>query len=193
MSQGYWETEMTNDEVLKLDFAGWPLPDEFLTELGRIGALWGCLESTLNMCLRKLAGFNDLDDPTPFIIIVHTNFPQRLDMLGSLCEHLSPAYASLAGYQQTISALKNAQKLRNRFVHNSLAPGDGPGSVKMAAGSARGTLKFSTEKITIPDLRRVSMAIHEATLDLYRLVLKRDLPPIWDRTEGWNPCKPEAQ
>jgi len=180
---------MTNDQVNKLDFNSWPLPDEFLIEMGRIGALWGPLESTLNMCLGKLAGFNDLDDPTPFIMIGHTNFPQRLDMLGSLCEHLSPAYPKLKGYQQVISSLKNAQKLRNRFVHNNVVEDKNTGDLTLAFGSARGTLKFSTGQVTLADLRRASMAIHEAALDLYKLVLNRDIPPIWKRPTDWNPLK----
>lgn len=159
----------------------------------RIGALWGSLESTLNLCLEKLAGFNDLTDPTPFIILAHTNFPQRLDMLGALCEHLSPSYPNLIGYQQPIASLKNAQKLRNRFVHNGLMKDEKTGDIMMSSGSARSALKFSTEKVTLADLRRASMAIHEAMLHLYKLVLKREIPPMWERPKDyWDPLKPEA-
>jgi hypothetical protein len=31
------------------------------------------------------------------------------------------------------------------------------------------------------------MAIHEAMLDLYKLVLKREIPPMWERPDGWKP------
>ena len=57
----------------------------------------------------------------------------------------------------------------------------------MGTGSARGGLKFSSEVVKLADLRRVSMAIHEGILDLYKLVLKREIPPVWERPEGWKP------
>lgn len=177
---------MTDDEVLKLKFDGWPLPDEYLLELGRIAANWGYLESWLNICLQKLAGINDLDDPTAFILIAHTNFPQRLDMLGTLCQHLSPMHSHLCGYDKVIASLKSAQKLRNKYIHNGMGKDEVTGRVGMGTGSARGSLKFSNEVVKVADLRRVSMAIHEAMLSLCRLVLKREIPPIWERPEDWK-------
>jgi hypothetical protein len=64
---------------------------------------------------------------------------------------------------------------------------DESGRIVMATGSARGTLKFATETVTLADLRRVTMAIHQAMLDLYKLMLKREIPPFWERPEGWKP------
>lgn len=178
---------MTEDQIRNLNLDGWPLTDDFLVELGRVTALWGHLESCLEMCIEKLAGFKEFPDPTPFILLAHTNFPQRLDMLGALCEHLSPMNPNLNGYQQVISSLRNAQKLRNRFTHNGMSFDEVSGDVSMAVGSARGTLKVSTETMKLTDLRKVSMAIHQASLDLYALVLKRKMPPIWQRPERWKP------
>ena len=176
---------MTNDQVLKVKFDGWPLPNEYLTELGRIAAVWGSLESCLNLCLQKLAGFNDLADPTSFILLAHTNFPQRLDMLGSLCEHLSSSYPNLNEHKPVLVSLRSAQKLRNKYMHNGLVE-DESGGVQMSTGSARGTLKFATEALTVADLRRVTMAIHQAMLDLYKLVLQREIPPLWERSDEWK-------
>jgi hypothetical protein len=51
----------------------------------------------------------------------------------------------------------------------------------MAKGTARGTVKVGVEKVDLADLRRASMAIHEAQLALYKLVLDRDIPPVWSR------------
>ncbi len=174
---------MTDEQVRKLNFDGWPLPDEYLIELGRIAAVWASLESCVNICLQKLAGFNDMSDPTAFIMLAHTNFPQRLDMLGSLCEHLSRSHLNLADCQRVIGSLRNAQKLRNKYMHNGMARNETTGDVETATGSARGTLRFSTDKVKPTDLRRVTMAIHQAMLDLYKLVLKRELLPRWERPE----------
>ena len=92
---------MRNEEIAKLKFSGWPVPDEFLIEIGRVSALWASLESFLNVCLGKLAGFNDLNDPKPFILITHSSFPQRLDILGALCEQLEPEFSSVGRLQKS--------------------------------------------------------------------------------------------
>jgi hypothetical protein len=112
---------MKDDELKRLNFDGWPLPDDYLIEMGRVSALWTTLESLLNMCLGKLAGFNDLNDPKPFILVNHSSFPQRLDMLGSLCENLAPEFPSLADYDSVIGKLRSAQKRRNTFMHHGIA------------------------------------------------------------------------
>ena len=59
---------MKHEEVLKLNLKSWPLPDDYLIELGRVAALWATLETFLNMCIGKLAGFNDINDAKPFIL-----------------------------------------------------------------------------------------------------------------------------
>lgn len=96
---------MKNDEILKLDFDGWPLPDPYLLEIGRVAGLWATLESFLNICIGKLAGFNDLNDPKAFILVTHSSFPQRLDILSALCEQLVPEFPSLQGYGAVIQQL----------------------------------------------------------------------------------------
>ena len=55
------------------------------------------------------------------------------------------------------------------------------GQVQMAIGSARGTVKVSIKSIGLQDIRRASIAIHEAELALYKLVLKREVPPKWSK------------
>ena len=54
---------MKDTEVLGLEFEGWPVPDKFLVEIGRITALWSVLETTLNLAIGQLAGFSVLTDP----------------------------------------------------------------------------------------------------------------------------------
>lgn len=172
---------MNNEEVERLDLTGWPLPDSYLLEIGRVTAIWASLESLLNVCLGKLAGFNDLSDPKPFILVNHSSFPQRLDMLGALCEQLTPNFPSLANYEATISALRNAQKERNKFAHNGASLDEQTGEIIMAVGSARGRLKTSVQKVRIADVRRAAISIHDAQRSLYKLVLGRDIAPISER------------
>jgi hypothetical protein len=171
---------MTDEEVKRLDFAGWPLPDNYLIEIGRISALWGSLESFLNICIGKLAGFDDLNDPKHFILVTHTSFPQRIDILGALCEQLAPEFPSLANYSSLISLLKSAQKLRNTFAHNQISRNTETGKVEMAVGSARGRLDVGVRAVELHDIRRASTAINEANRALYKLVLGSDLMPPWE-------------
>ena len=111
---------MKDSEIAALNFDGWPLPNEYLVEIGRVMALWSSLEGLLNRCLGKVAGFNDLDDPKPFILVNHSSFPPRVDMLGALCEHLAPVFPNLSDYKKTISALRAAQGERNKFAHGGV-------------------------------------------------------------------------
>jgi len=172
---------MKNDEVLKLNFEGWPLPDPYLLEIGRVAALWASLESFLNLCIGKLAGFNDLNDPKAFILVTHSSFPQRLDILSALCEQLVQEFPNLKGYEGVVQRLRQVQKLRNDFMHYGMSENLESGHVEMAKGTARGTVKLGVEKVTVADLRRASMAIHEGQLSLYKLVLGRDIPSVWVR------------
>lgn len=172
---------MKNDHVLKLNFDGWPLPDAHLLELGRVCALWATLESFLNMCIGKLAGFNDPFDPKAFILVTHSSFPQRLDMLAALCEQLATKFPNLEGYGPVVQQLRQAQKLRNDYMHYGMAMNPESGQVEIAKGTARGTVKVGVQTVTIADLRRATITIHEAQLALYELVLRRKLEPAWSR------------
>ncbi len=175
---------MTDDEVRGLKLDGWPLPDDYLRELGRVAALWAELESFVNMCIGKLAGFNELNDPKPFILVTHASFPQRLDMLGSLCEELASDFPHLKDAKTVLGLLRSAQTARNRFVHHTMGVNQDTGKAQMAIGSARGILKVAVEDIDLADIRRAAMTIHEAMLALYKLVLRRAIAPVWERRPG---------
>lgn len=170
---------MKDSEVAKLNFDRWPLPDEYLLEIGRVAALWAGLESFLNICIGKLSGFNDLNNPTAFILVTHSSFPQRLDILSTLCAQLVSSFPKLKGHKAVVERLRQAQKLRNDFMHYGMHVDPDSGNVVMSKGTARGTLKLRVEKVTVADLRRASIAIHDAELQLYKLVLGKTIPPIW--------------
>jgi len=175
---------MNNDEIRKLNFKGWPLSDDYLVEIGRVSVLWASLESLLNLCIGKLVGFNDLNDPKPFILINHSPFPQRLDVLSTLCEQLQRNQPNLSGYKKVVARLKSAQKHRNIYAHNCSALNPDTGKVQMATGSARGTLKVDVKVVDVADIRRASIEISEAQNELYRLVLGVDYGPAWKRVNA---------
>jgi hypothetical protein len=151
-----------NQSIQTINFSGWPIPDEYLVEIGRVAALWASLETFLNICLGKLAGFDELSDKRAFILIAHSAFPQRLDSLGALCEELQNEFPRLRDYKAVVSQLKNAQKIRNRFMHHSMSFNPDSGRFEMAMGSARGVLKTKEENVSIEDIKRAAVSINEA-------------------------------
>jgi hypothetical protein len=175
------KNKMNNDDIRNKQFGDWPISQEWLVELGRISALWASLESFVTITIGKLAGFDEFADPKPFILVAHSNFHQRLDMIGALCEHLLPIYPELEGYEKVISQLKTAKTKRNRFVHNGLHPSDTPGKMQTGRGSARGSLKFTVEEVDLADLKRTVIDINEASQALMNLVFKTDYIPKWRR------------
>jgi hypothetical protein len=169
---------LKDQEVENADISGWPLPDEWLLELGRLTAIWSTLESGINVYLAKLAGFNDVTDSRPFILLKHSSFQQKLDILGSLCELLARRHPRLAHYQDVVAALNRAKTARNRFVHDSIMPND-YGEMELASASARGKLKVEVRIVRLVELKRATMEVHLATLALHKLTTDVEYPPIW--------------
>lgn len=159
----------------------WPLPDDFLLELGRLSALWESLERALNFSLGKLAGFQEIDDPIPFILTVHSSFPQRVDIFGALCEQHLPRHSHLQEYKDVISKIKTAQTLRNKFVHNTIVQDPKTEKFVLSIGSARQKLKISTTEITPEDIHKACKEVHIAALALHELITKAKYAPVWDR------------
>lgn len=167
-----------------MDWGDWPAPDSYLLELGRLTAMWTALEATTDICLGKLAGFNDLNDPRPFTLIKHSSFPQKLQSIGALCEHLLPNHPHLDGYQKVISTLKVAQKQRNTYTHNAFGVNPDTGKVDMAVGSARGKIKTEVREITIGAIREATASVHLASIELMNLILNQGHKPIWQREDA---------
>lgn len=159
----------------------WPIDDAFLIELGRLSAVWSSLENLLNVCIGKLAGYDDVRDPTPFILLMHASFPQRIHALGALCEQLVVEAPTLSNYSAVIAKLEFASRLRNRFTHNGIAYDPDTKQHRLAVASARGKLKASVEPIVPTDIRAAVEEVHLAMLELYGLVLNVSHPPRWER------------
>jgi len=74
----------------------WPAPNQHLIELGRIMALWGILESNVNLAISKLAGYEAIMDWRAAILTAHSNFNQRVDILATLCDELQKDFKHLS-------------------------------------------------------------------------------------------------
>jgi hypothetical protein len=169
---------MKKTDLGQLQLDGWPLPDDFLLELGRLTALWSSLESSLVTYIGKLLGINDPYDMKPFILLRHSSFPQKLDILASLCDELSSEFPHLSDHRKVISQLKAARQARNRYVHNGIVVDSSKKTAVLAVGTARGTVKTSVVPIDTVDVRSASIKVHEAMRSLQKLVTRKQHPSV---------------
>ena len=160
---------------------GWPAPDEYLTELGRMTALWGSLEAATVVAFGKLAGYIDTLDMRAVIVTAHMNFQQRVDAIAALCEQLVPASPNLGDYESTVKLLKAAQKARNKFSHNGLTYDEETEKVSVTYATARGSLRLHMDVVHLADIKEASAKIHESLISLHALVTGVRYEPIWAR------------
>lgn len=158
-----------------------PAPLDYLIELGRITALWGGLESSVNVALNKLSGIDDIDGWRIHVLTVHSNFKQKVDAIETLCHKMQEQFPSLKMYKNTIQAINKAQSKRNHFLHNGLFLNSETGLVETSSMQARGILKTKVETVTLNDLKNVSALIHLALLSIHELVTGVKYPPVWER------------
>ena len=159
----------------------WPLPNEYMVELGRISALYGVLENTVNIGISKLAGYSGVYDYRSAIMLAHSNFQQRVDILSTLFEQSARKYPELLDYERVIKLIKRSQKGRNKFIHSNLSCNPDNGKIELSSMSARGNLKTTIETVYIKELIEVSAVIHEATCALYTIITGTELLPLWER------------
>ena len=159
----------------------WPLPNNYLIELGRLSALWGVLESTVDLSINKLACYASVYDYRAAVMLAHANFKQRADILETLLEQTCMEHAELRRYDRVMKLISRSQKGRNKFMHNTLYSNPETGHIEFASMSARGKLRTRTEIIRFEELKVVSAVIHEATCALHSLVTLHNIKPIWDR------------
>ena len=172
-------TELSDEEVEGLNLVDWPIKDEYLIELGRVVSLWTSLEVTLDVCVAKLAGFDAQEDARGSILVRHASIPQKLDMVGALCELLSKEHEWLSEYPTAITKLRRAQKLRNELVHSGIVFLPNEDQPVTAKTSHRGKTKISIKRTSRAEIRRAAIAIDEASRSLWNLLFRKDYAPAW--------------
>ena len=173
--------DLTEKEVTNLSFGSWPAPEPYLLEIGRLLQVWGNLEDLIGQFIGKLAGFNEIADPTAYILTVHSSFPQKLQMLESLCEGLSAEFPNLEPYKQITGRIRSLQAIRNKFAHHGVTVDPETGQAEMPMVSARGKLKMTVDTIKLHEIRHATLKIQEAQILLYNMVLQTRHDPIWKK------------
>ena len=166
----------------RLDFKDdWPMPNDFMLEIGRLSATWGALESTVNIAIGKLSGFEEPYDYRVAILLAHANFKQRVDILETLFEQGSKEHNKLQNYEPVIKVIKNAQTGRNKFIHGVLSFNEDKDRMELTRFSARGKMKVSIDPVSINDIKEVTAKNHEAMCQLYSIITGVKTLPIWER------------
>jgi hypothetical protein len=95
------------------------LPNEYLTEIGRVNTRWAMLESVIDLCLMRLCS-KEITAPRSLIIFNHMAFPMKMDIMGALVAELLPAYPLLSDFPPVLQSLKQAQEKRNIIAHSKM-------------------------------------------------------------------------
>ena len=159
----------------------WPMPNDFMLELGRISAIWLSLENTVNLSIGKLAGYDEVYDYRAAILLAHANFKQRIEILETLFEQCSKEHKKLKHYEPIIKKIKSAQKGRNRFIHNSISFNFDSNCMEIVSLSARGTMKTTIAPVNINELKEVTAKIHESMCELHTIITGNKLTPMWEK------------
>ena len=134
------------------------------------------LEQCLNTLIGIIAGFNDLSDPMPFIMINHISVSQKNDILSAMCEERLSELPHLENYKAVIGEAKNAIVLRNKYVHNSMLFDAKEKKCVLANASARGKLKIKIEYVGLDDVEKVSKQLARVMRMLHNLILNTKHP-----------------
>ena len=126
-------------------------------------------------------GYGKLLDERAIISLAHTNFQQRIDKFGSLCELMMDSFPNLKGYEKVVKKLVAAQKARNKYSHNPIFFDEKTFKMNLSTYSARGKFKVSTEVVELNDIKEASAKIHEATCELHSQISNKELKPLLER------------
>jgi hypothetical protein len=167
---------MSRIDIEKMDLSGWPLPDDYLAELGRIALLWGRLENLLRNVIANLSGLENLTDPRFYVVFNQPTFEENTELLNKLCEQLLPGAPNLKRYPQIIDQLKLAKRQRDLYLGGGMSPNPGNGDIEMDVINVLGQVEEVSRKIEIADLKRVIMQIDDVQHALYNLVVGLERP-----------------
>ena len=168
--------------MTKINFPeNFPAPEKYLLELGRVTALWGALEQSVNNAINYLSGLEQQDHWRIAVLTAHSNFRQRVDIIDTLCYELHPHFPNLSNYEKTTKLVRSAQKMRNHFFHNGLFFNEENQKVQTLSLSARGSLKTNTREVNLTELKELAGKIHESMLSLHGLITGKYYPPVWER------------
>ncbi|MET0379085.1 MAG: hypothetical protein ABW049_08855 [Spongiibacteraceae bacterium] len=167
---------MEKIDIDKLDLEGWPLPDDYLIEVGRLALVWGRLENLLRNVVANLAGLENLSDPRLFLVFNHPDFEHNVELLRQLCKQLAPGTPNLKHYPELVAQLLAVKKIRDTYLNGAMSPNPGNGEIEMDVPAEHNPAEIITRKVQVVDLRCAMMAIDDVQHEVYNLVVGLERP-----------------
>jgi hypothetical protein len=162
---------MTAKNSADLNFDDWPVPNDYLVEIGRLALLWARLETYVGTTIAVLAGHGDLTDARAYILFTHHSFEQNLQLLAKLCAQLVAGTPNLKAYPQVIEKLEAAKQERDRLINGSMAPNPGNGEIEMEVIAVKEKLTTRCQKVELADFKRAVLLLDDAQHSLYELII----------------------
>lgn len=159
---------------MKMD-RDWDIPDDYLTEIGRVIVRWNKLEGLMEFSLIELLG-KSITEGRSLVVFTHMSFPQKMDIMGALVVECltNPAYGWLSAYKTDVEPLlKDAQRKRNAITHSKWGM-DANGVTGKSNITARGALKMESSQAFIPEIEAASDSIVRAAEALSKLVFRQN-------------------
>ena len=161
------------------------MPDEYLTEIGRIVVCWNSLEHMLNAALIvALSGKPQDPDGIASAIFAHMAIDQKLNALESMLRLIDKNPGGLGDiFKDTVRPLLQQSKdKRNEIIHHFWIGHNG--IVHRSNIQARGKLKVVSAKVPIQELFDVSELISNGRTELQKFCIERLIPAMGTPQQG---------
>lgn len=155
---------MPNDETLDT----FPyLPDEYMIEIGRVALAWNYLDSLITHTLIFASIGYFATDMRLQSVVVHMNYPQKMDALSSVLNIVSPEMSAVFS-AKVKNLLNESSAKRNTTLHQTwMAQEDG---VKRFNMKAKGTFQATLTPVTLQELASFSPFIMNAHSVMFSLI-----------------------
>jgi|SRR5690606_4122235 len=167
---------MKNINAETIDLSGWPLPDAYLIEVGRLALMWSRLENLLRNTVANLAGLENLSDPRLFTVFKFSDFERDVQLLEQLCAQQAANAPNLKRYPALAAELRAARQAYALYIHGGMTPNPGDGEIEMDMPRADHPKRTETRRISVVDIRRAVLLIDETQHSLYNMVAALERP-----------------
>lgn len=155
-----------------LDFSPWNLPTDILEAVGLIAT---CSAQTEHVVQNGIAGCLGVDVEYGMAITTHMTTPLRDHVLRAAAEIRIDSLDDLDELDELLDEIEEAFKVRNAYIHNSLAMDKATGEVFSVKATARGSVDVELLPVTVDKIKADATRIYVAGLALYQFLQSRDL------------------
>jgi len=159
---------------LEYDFNPNSLPSAFLKAIGEVTANAAQTEHIVEMAI---AGTVGADMEYGGALTTHMSAPLRDDVLRSIAQIRINDLDWLDELDELLDSVHEAQKKRNKIIHNSWCIEPESKDVFRLAISSRGSFEMELIPMTVPEIEEISALIYSAGINLLGFIRDKGLMP----------------